>query len=131
MGDVNMENPSYFIDPGADDEELIKDIKQAHVRQWHDETERLKEWARELLKRVEYTVSVHGHMDCGTPLHDAIAEFLYPADSSRPLNEHAECTLRACPNPDACFEMCKLHRKASGPVSPAKSHPTENTKDGA
>lgn len=29
----------------------------------------------------------------------------------RPLNEHAECTLAICPTPDACFEMCKLHRR--------------------
>lgn len=27
-------------------------------------------------------------------------------------NAHAECTLRICPTPDDCYEMCKLHRKS-------------------
>jgi hypothetical protein len=48
-----MENPNYFIDPGADNEEPIKDIKQAHVREWHDDMEHLKDTCKTLTGVLE------------------------------------------------------------------------------
>lgn len=38
-----MMEPADFIDPGADDDERVKGIKQGHVRQWADLIDAIKQ----------------------------------------------------------------------------------------
>jgi hypothetical protein len=50
-----------------------------------DEIERL----RTILKEVDYTLTVHGHIDRETPLHDRITESLpaFPANPTEDVGE--------------------------------------------